>query len=99
VRLAGCTVPIAIQVRFVGDWQITGRYTEGWTVELLQKIPYALSMVDALNRLAERQAGFANRVLASVLPTEPAAFKRKIGSRILPPDDGPAPSPAERPQG
>lgn len=96
-RLAGSNIASSIQIPFVADGLITKRYTEGWTVGLLAKLPFTLLMGDALRRLDERQSTFAERVLANGPLTEPTAFKRRISARLLPPRDegaGPAPVPA-----
>jgi hypothetical protein len=100
VRIAGSTVATPIQVPFVGDGKITKRYTETWTARLLGKLPFSLTMANALRQLGERQSTFADRIMATGPITEPAQFKRKINSRsVPPPEEGPDPSPAILPKG
>lgn len=98
-RLAGSTLAVPIQIPFVGDGKITRGYTEALTVGMLAKIPFSLLMPEALRRVAERYATFAERVMGTPPTTEPAKFKRTIISRPVPPtDDGPAPAPATVPK-
>jgi len=78
VRLASMRSPVRLYTRTVRKPLATPRWVARWTLHVLQRLPFALPLADALQAVAEREGSFALKFLPRNRVPEPATARRKL---------------------
>jgi hypothetical protein len=78
VRLVGMKAPVSLQVPYVRPAIIPKQKVEEYRVQLLTRLPYALTKVDALSRLALREKGLLSNALNDINWDSDVNLRRRI---------------------
>jgi hypothetical protein len=78
VRLVGSKAPVAIRTPLVEDALVYPSRVREYVREQMARLSFALSAPEALKRLREREAGFAQRFSQNQASLEPTRTRRRI---------------------
>jgi hypothetical protein len=81
VRLTGMANPQQVATATVKDGAATPQWAERWTAEKVKTLAFAVSMSDALKRIADREQGLVASLRGGDLASEPATARRRVQPR------------------
>lgn len=87
-RLANSRIPVRMVTFDVPEARTTRGWMERWCRSALERIPFALPMVEALRRIDMRSVELAGRFLKATVLAEPQFTRRRISSHLV--DDLPS---------
>ena len=82
VRLASIPSPVRLYTHTVKKPLTTERWVSRWTLQMLIRLPFTLTMSDALQAVAAREKAFGTTLLPTV--SEPLTARRKLTSGAKP---------------
>ncbi len=77
-RLVGMSAPVSLHTPTISKKPTSKAMVDGYIAALMEKIPFALSGIEAQKRLKDRKANFSEMLLKQSVATEPATAKRKL---------------------
>lgn len=84
LRLADQRLPVELQSRMLAPSPITLRGREAAERLYLKRLPFALTMPEALRRLAEQEQQLVRRLCETERLLEPAVYARPVEAHLLP---------------